>query len=560
MLALVNGGKSDANALEDPPDWLNNFRKELKTIHKQFAKDPAFKLHKKKRIDNNNDYNHEASYMNILLCDFENKILQTIFKGLGSPKDCVLIFDGLMIPKEMPYDLAKLESVVEKSLGIEIKLEIKEMTEGFELGFDISMELEPYVEATNNTFDFTDKYDYCDFFKEFNGLEYEDVIEDVLIKYPKVVVHILDNEGCYIKKMENGNMCVVKALKTSDLKFKIKPSPITLSSVLSLLPNSFKSISCKLIDCPENEFNIWSGFQAKLVDVSSGYSNEFLRMKQFIMEVWANNDLAVYNHIINWFAGLVKNLGGINQMALVMVAQQGTGKNTFADFMKLILRSCNCATVDGIGEVVGRFNTILQGKRLIVVNELCSTKDEFRSNFDKIKGKITDSTIGIEPKGVNKYEIDNIGNYILFTNHRDAVVVEERDRRYSIHEMSDCRINDKEYFTNLRKDCFKQNVADEFYTYLMGIELVPCIPMMTDLRQEMMNMSKSTPLKFLDAVRDENMFEGLTEVKSSVFYTSYSRWCSENGERLVLTSTKFGTIINTKLQKHRRNDGCYYTL
>jgi hypothetical protein len=560
VLALVNGGKSDANALEDPPDWLNNFRKELKTIHKQFAKDPAFKLHKKKRIDNNNDYNHEASYMNILLCDFENKILQTIFKGLGSPKDCVLIFDGLMIPKEMPYDLAKLESVVEKSLGIEIKLEIKEMTEGFELGFDISMELEPYVEATNNTFDFTDKYDYCDFFKEFNGLEYEDVIEDVLIKYPKVVVHILDNEGCYIKKMENGNMCVVKALKTSDLKFKIKPSPITLSSVLSLLPNSFKSISCKLIDCPENEFNIWSGFQAKLVDVSSGYSNEFLRMKQFIMEVWANNDLAVYNHIINWFAGLVKNLGGINQMALVMVAQQGTGKNTFADFMKLILRSCNCATVDGIGEVVGRFNTILQGKRLIVVNELCSTKDEFRSNFDKIKGKITDSTIGIEPKGVNKYEIDNIGNYILFTNHRDAVVVEERDRRYSIHEMSDCRINDKEYFTNLRKDCFKQNVADEFYTYLMGIELVPCIPMMTDLRQEMMNMSKSTPLKFLDAVRDENMFEGLTEVKSSVFYTSYSRWCSENGERLVLTSTKFGTIINTKLQKHRRNDGCYYTL
>ena len=136
--------------------------------------------------------------------------------------------------------------------------------------------------------------------------------------------------------MENGNMCVVKNLKTSDLKFKIKPSPITLSSVLSLLPNSFKSISCKLIDCPENEFNIWSGFQAKLVDVSRGYSNEFLRMKQFIMEVWANNDLAVYNHIINWFAGLVKNLGGINQMALVMVSPQGTGKNTLTDFMKLI--------------------------------------------------------------------------------------------------------------------------------------------------------------------------------------------------------------------------------
>ncbi len=99
----------------------------------------------------------------------------------------------------------------------------------------------------------------------------------------------------------------------------------------------------------------------------------------------------------------------------------------------------------------------------------------------------------------------------------------------------------------------------------MGIELVPCIPMMTDLRQEMMNMSKSTPLKFLDAVRDGDVsfgipIEDMTEVKASVFYTSYSRWCSENGERLVLTSTKFGTIISTKLQKLRRNDGCYYAL
>jgi phage/plasmid-associated DNA primase len=361
--------------------------------------------------------------------------------------------------------------------------------------------------------------------------------------------------------MENGNMCVVKALKTSDLKFKFKQNPITLSAVLSLLPNSFKSISCKLIDCPENEFNIWSGFQAQLVNIPE--SNECLRMKQFIMEVWANNNLEVYNHIINWFAGLVQNLSGINQMALVMVAPQGTGKNTLTDFMKLILRSCNCAMVEGIGEVVGRFNTILQGKRLVVVNELCSTKDEFKSNFDKIKSKITDSTIGIEPKGVNKYEIDNIGNYILFTNHRDSLIIEASDRRYSIHEMSDCKINNKEYFTNLRKDCFNQSVANEFYTYLMSVQLVPCVPMMTDIRLEMMNMSKSTPLKFLDAVKDGNFdifTEDETEVSSTVLYNSYRRWCEENGERLVITSTKFGTIISTKLQKKRTNQGNVYVL
>ena len=64
----------------------------MKQIYKKFATDKAFKSHKKKREENDKDYNHEASYMNTLLCDFENKILQVIYKALNSPKTCVLCF------------------------------------------------------------------------------------------------------------------------------------------------------------------------------------------------------------------------------------------------------------------------------------------------------------------------------------------------------------------------------------------------------------------------------------------------------------------------------------
>ena len=137
----MNGGKQAADAIEDPPQWLGEFKKEIKNIHNQFAKDPAFKIHKKKRIENNNNYNNDASYMNTLLCDFENKILQTIYKALDSPKDCVLCFDGLMITRQAEFDLSKLDATVEKTLGIEISLAVKEMTDGFELG-----EIQPYAE------------------------------------------------------------------------------------------------------------------------------------------------------------------------------------------------------------------------------------------------------------------------------------------------------------------------------------------------------------------------------------------------------------------------------
>ena len=100
VLSMINGGKSAMNAIANPPVWLNKFKKELKTIHTHFANDAEFKAHKKKRVENEINYNHEASYMNTLLCDFENKILQTMYRSIGSPKDCVLCFDGIMIRKE----------------------------------------------------------------------------------------------------------------------------------------------------------------------------------------------------------------------------------------------------------------------------------------------------------------------------------------------------------------------------------------------------------------------------------------------------------------------------
>ena len=99
ILSMIEGGKAALRDLESDSKFLKEFNTEIKNIHKQFSKDAAFKVHKKKRIEAGVDFNHEASYMNTLLCDFENKMLQTIYKASTSPKNCVLCFDGLMIRK-----------------------------------------------------------------------------------------------------------------------------------------------------------------------------------------------------------------------------------------------------------------------------------------------------------------------------------------------------------------------------------------------------------------------------------------------------------------------------
>ena len=79
-----------------------------------------------------------------------------------------------------------------------------------------------------------------------------------------------------------------------------------------------------------------------------------------------------------------------------------------------------------------------------------------------------------------------------------------------------------------------------------------------------MNLSKSTPLKFLDAISEdeemkERILDGETESKASAIYAHYKTWCSDTGER-CLTSTKFGTIISTKLEKRRTKNGLVYKL
>ena len=243
-----------------------------------------------------------------------------------------------------------------------------------------------------------------------------------------------------------------------------------------------------------------------------------------------------------------------------MISGQGTGKSTLIEFMELLLRAVNVASVAGVERITGRFNTVLQGKRLVNINEMSSTKEEFKRNFDTIKTYITDPTIEIEPKGVDSYKVNNISNFVMFSQHRDSIIVEGTDRRYAIFEMGHSHMNDTEYFGRIRRECFHQSVADEFYTYLLDFPTVQIskIPD-TELRQEMMNMSKPSALKFIDAVftdieLKDAIFEEKT-VKPSVLYTHYKNWCSDNGERNVMTSTKFGTVIGNKLIKKRNNQG-----
>ena len=153
FLSIMNGGSKEYLSIENPsPEIKYFYEHEIKGIHKRltevFPKD--FKKRVKQNQKNGKDYNHEGSFMNILLCNLENQILQAMFAFYHEPKNVVLCFDGLMLPKDIDPRIGELTTFINDKFDLNLEFKLKTMTEGFDLsGYTI----EPYIDCLDDATD-----------------------------------------------------------------------------------------------------------------------------------------------------------------------------------------------------------------------------------------------------------------------------------------------------------------------------------------------------------------------------------------------------------------------
>ena len=83
----------------------------------------------------------------------------------------------------------------------------------------------------------------------------------------------------------------------------------------------------------------------------------------------------------------------------------------------------------------------------------------------------------------------------------------------------------------------------------------------TKARQEIMNLSKCNTLKFLDFLKEEPLtrfnqeigdVENIKQIKATEFYEKYRSWCNQNGERNIVSNTKFGLILKDKVHRKKK--------
>lgn len=434
-------------------------------------------------------------------------------------------------------------------------------------------------------FDRNDPFCWIDFEMKYSKTvfnDYETMWNNIKTDLPRVFARTTVGTGVFIKK-DNVKDKIFNMIESigKNLDFKIhykiieeekKEKRVTVADIkLSKMIFEYRTefpvfsdIVCKpnAKDAASHEFNIWQGFKAKEVDkVDEQLIQPILNM---LYEIWADKKEELYFYFLKWFSFLICHPSEVPGVALAAISEgEGAGKNKFIDFMRqFVLGDEIVMEQQGIDKYLDKHDCSIKGRRLCVVNEMASTKEDFRSNFDKMKTMITDRRISLNPKNIQGYEIDNITGWLLNSNHRDALLVSETDRRYCAFEVSECHLQDHQYFNYIETNFFNQNVGDHVFTYLKSINATKMDVLQfpkTALKTDMIELSKPSYRKYIDSIKldlfgddgkiktehslspfvIEDEGKKTNKIKATALFARYQQWCKDENERHVCNQTKF---------------------
>lgn len=215
-----------------------------------------------------------------------------------------------------------------------------------------------------------------------------------------------------------------------------------------------------------------------------------------------------------WLAHQVQYPGRQVLWSPVVQSIQGVGKSFFGELLRACLGDRNVGTVSP-NQVVNEFNGWATN---VVVNILEELRVKGHNRYDAVnalKPLITDRMIQINDKGVKQYMTYNTTNYMCFTNYKDALPLDEDDRRWwvifvPIQSLKDMRQFVGEdavsYFPKLFNAV--RNNGQEIRKWLLEYEITADF---MNIKQAPMTQHKLSMIATEDAG-----FEGLTELRELI--------------------------------------------
>lgn len=135
---------------------------------------------------------------------------------------------------------------------------------------------------------------------------------------------------------------------------------------------------------------------------------------------------------LDYLAYLVQKPGKKIRWAPLIQGGHGCGKSFFFEMMKVALGSGNVSEVPAATLTESQWNDWAEDSQFVAFEEIRVVGKNRYAIMDKLKPLVSNDTVSISRRFRDVRTIENITNYVAFTNFRDAAALTEGDRRWFI--------------------------------------------------------------------------------------------------------------------------------
>jgi len=168
---------------------------------------------------------------------------------------------------------------------------------------------------------------------------------------------------------------------------------------------------------------------------------------------------------LDLLAHAIQKPGELPHSGIVHISEvHGKGRSTLGNFLaNHVFRGYGVSGVDLSWLLAGEFNSIIAGRILITVDEI-KTGSKY-NNKEAMKSLINAGTRIVNGKNEKQYIEFNAGRWLIFSNHLDAVAIDETDRRFWVVEHTEA-CKSPEYYRQFAAWCEVYRNAGAVRVYL----------------------------------------------------------------------------------------------
>jgi hypothetical protein len=135
---------------------------------------------------------------------------------------------------------------------------------------------------------------------------------------------------------------------------------------------------------------------------------------------------------VDWLSWIVQNPGKHVNWSILLQGVEGDGKSFFAFLMRAVMGVSNVQMLNA-HILESPFTDWVVGQCLTCIEEVRLIKAQNKYELlNRIKPFITNHVIEVHPKGKATYDAINTTSYLLFSNFRDALPLDDDGRRYCV--------------------------------------------------------------------------------------------------------------------------------